>query len=71
VAEEARLEVFQEERFAEKRIREQIDLTDGEIVGGAPVCVNLAQFFCGEGLRRGSVCRACSGAVRHGVLLLL
>ena len=40
VPEKAGLDVFGAERFAEQRIGEQIDLTDGAVVGGSPVRVD-------------------------------
>jgi hypothetical protein len=39
VPEEPRLHVLRAQRLAQKRVVEQVDLPDGEIVGGAPVGV--------------------------------
>jgi hypothetical protein len=39
---EARFDVLELERFPEQRIRAEIDLTDREIVGGAPVSVHFS-----------------------------
>ena len=51
VAEQARLDVATQQRFAQQRVLEQIDLADREVVGGAPVGVNplteLRIQYCG------------------------
>ena len=55
VAEQARLDVLLLERLAQQRIVEQIDLADGQIVGGAPVGVDERAFGFRQrasGLRR-------------------
>ena len=43
VAEEARFDVFEFERLFEERIVVEIDLADGEVVGGAPVGVHFGE----------------------------
>jgi hypothetical protein len=40
VTEQSRLDVFDPQRFAEEWVVKQIDLTDGQIVGCAPVGVH-------------------------------
>jgi hypothetical protein len=50
VSQQSRLDVLDLQRLAEKRIRVQINLTDGKIIGRTPVGVNLAQFFGRQGL---------------------
>ena len=42
VAQQARLDVFQLQRLAKKRIFVEIDLPNGKIVGGAPIGVHFA-----------------------------
>jgi hypothetical protein len=36
VPEQARLDVLDRKRLAQERVVEQVDLTDGEVVGGTP-----------------------------------
>src|SRR5205085_9862766 len=48
VAEEARLGVLELEGLAEKRIVEQIDLTDGEVVRGPPPGVHAVKLVVGK-----------------------
>ena len=43
--EEARLDVLLLERLAQQRVVEQIDLTDGQIIGRAPIGIDLAEFL--------------------------
>ena len=50
MAEQPRLHVLNLQRLAQQRIRIQIDLANGKIVGGTPVGVDLAQFFRSERL---------------------
>ena len=45
MAEEPRLDVLLLERLAQQRVVEQIDLADGQIVGGAPVGVDERGVF--------------------------
>ena len=45
VTEQPRLDMLDLERFAEQRIGVEINLSDGKIVGRAPVGIDLAQFF--------------------------
>jgi len=45
VAEKARLDVLDLERFPQERIGKQINLTDGQIVCRAPPCVHELQFI--------------------------
>ena len=49
VAQQPRLHVVQRERPLQQRIVFQINLADGEIVGGAPVGIHLGQNFRAEG----------------------
>ena len=44
VPEETRLDVFGPQRFAEQRVVEQIDLTDGEVVRRTPVAVHRGEL---------------------------
>ena len=61
MAEEARLDVLLLERLAQQGIVEQVDLTNGQIVGGAPVGVDERAFVfcesCGFDLRRAFILR--------------
>src|SRR5690242_17191469 len=50
VAEQARLDVFELERLPKQRIFVEIDLADGNVIGRAPIGVDLAEFFRGEKL---------------------
>jgi hypothetical protein len=50
VPEQSRLDVLDLQRFAEKWIRVQINLTDGKIVRRTPIGVNFAQLFGSQGL---------------------
>ncbi len=45
VSEQARLDVLDLQRLAKQRIRVQINLSNGKIVGRAPLGVSLAQVF--------------------------
>ena len=45
VAEQARLDVLELERFFQERVVEQVDLSDRQVVGGAPIGVHLAEQF--------------------------
>ena len=45
VAEETGLDVLRPQRLPQERVREQVDLADREVVGGAPVGVDLAEQF--------------------------
>ncbi|MCY1247678.1 hypothetical protein D9M72_610310 [compost metagenome] len=45
------------QRFAQKRIIEQVDLPDREIVGGPPIAVDEGEFASGERLRAGLLTR--------------
>ena len=55
VAEQPRLDVLGAERLAEERIGEQVDLSDGQVVGRPPVGVDPRQLVVGQWL--GSVVR--------------
>jgi hypothetical protein len=57
VAEQPRLHVVGPERLAQQRVREQVDLPHGEVVGGAPPRVEQPQLLAGERL---------GGPGRHG-----
>ena len=48
MSQQARLDVFDAQRLGQQRICVKIDLSDGEIVRGAPIGVDLAKFFTGE-----------------------
>ena len=50
VAEQARLDVLLGERPAQQRIVVEIDLADGEVVGGAPPRIDQAALFPGQAL---------------------
>jgi hypothetical protein len=43
VAEEPRLDVLRPERLGEQRVVHEVDLTDGQIVGGSPVGVDFRE----------------------------
>src|SRR5680860_1346635 len=43
VAQEPRLDVLELEGLAQQRVVEQVDLSDGQVVGGAPVRVDASQ----------------------------
>jgi hypothetical protein len=45
MAEQPRLDVFALERFFQERIVEQVDLTDRQIIGRAPISIHLSQLF--------------------------
>jgi len=42
VSQQARLDMFRLKRFAQQRVRHQVNLPDGKVVGGAPVAVQQA-----------------------------
>jgi hypothetical protein len=44
VPEQPRLDVLAAQRFPQQRVIEEVDLPDGEVVRGAPVGVDAAQF---------------------------
>ena len=48
VAEQARLDVLELQRLLQERIVHQVDLADGQVVGGPPVGVHLAQLLGGQ-----------------------
>ena len=48
VAEQARLDVLRLQRLAQQRVVEQVDLRDGEVVGGAPVGVDQAELLLAQ-----------------------
>ena len=52
---QARLDVLHLERLAQQRIGVQINLPDGKIIGGSPVCIHLSQFFRAERLEGNTV----------------
>ena len=45
VTEEARLDVLERERLAQQWVVEQVDLSDGEVVGSSPVCVEEPELL--------------------------
>src|SRR5258708_40011834 len=45
VSEQTRLSVLKLQRFAQKRVVTEINLSDGEIVGGTPVTIELVKLF--------------------------
>jgi hypothetical protein len=75
--EQSRLDVLAFQRLLQERIIKQVDLADGEVIGGAPVGVHLPQFFGGEGAVDGALARLLGlsssfsggGWGRHGSLL--
>jgi len=48
MAEQAGLDVFAPERLPQQRVVEQVDLSDRQVVGGAPVGVELVQGLPSE-----------------------
>ena len=52
VAEQPGLHVLRLQWFAQQRVVEQVDLGDGEVVGGPPVGVDQMQLLLAEGTRR-------------------
>ncbi len=62
VAEQPRLDVLDLQRLAQERIRIQIDLADGKIVGRTPIGVDLAEFFCAKNLVGNSGSHAIGGS---------
>ena len=48
MSQQARFDMLERERLLEQWIVEQIDLSDGEIVGGAPVGVHPGHFILGK-----------------------
>ena len=48
VSKQTRLDVFETQRLHQQRIGVEINLSDGEVVGCAPVGVDLAQPFARE-----------------------
>jgi hypothetical protein len=40
--------VVRSERFGEKRVVEEVDLADREVIGGSPVGVDQAELIAGE-----------------------
>ena len=55
MAQQARLDMFDGERPCEQRVVVKVNLADRQIIGGAPVCVDQAQFFGRKRSRHGSV----------------
>ena len=49
VAEQPRLHMLGLQRLAQERVGEQVDLRDGEVVGGAPVRVEQLEFLASSG----------------------
>ena len=49
VPEQARLDVFDGKRLGQQGVRQKINLTDGKIVGGAPVSVETAGSLSAKG----------------------
>jgi hypothetical protein len=49
VAEQPGLDVFGGEVLAQQRVVQQVDLADGQVVGGPPVGVDQVQLVVGEG----------------------
>ena len=50
VPEQARLDVLERERLLQQRIVVEVDLSDRQVVGGAPVRVDLAKFGACQGV---------------------
>ena len=48
VAEQPRLDVLRPQRLAQQRIVQQVDLRDGQVVGGVPVALHALQRRCVE-----------------------
>ena len=44
VPEQARLDVLRQQRLAQQRVVEQVDLADRQVVGGAPVGVDQGEL---------------------------
>ncbi|MNW11177.1 hypothetical protein D3C71_2085650 [compost metagenome] len=55
--EQPRLDVLGPQRLAQKRIVEQVDLPDRQIIGGPPIAVNEGKFAGVECLRAGCLDR--------------
>jgi hypothetical protein len=53
VAEQARLDVLQAQRLAQQRVVQQIDLADGQVVGGPPPGVEAGQLVRAQGILAG------------------
>ena len=73
VAEKTRLDVFFLERLAQQRIVEQVDLADGQIVGGAPIGVDERGFALrqhGFGFRLSAFLFRLGGRHRHSLSVL-
>ena len=49
VAEQPRLDVLERQRLTQQRVVEQVDLADGEVIGGAPPRVDALQLVAREG----------------------
>ena len=49
VTEQARLDMLQLQRLLEERVVHKVDLSDGQVVGGTPVGMHLAQLLGGKG----------------------
>jgi hypothetical protein len=65
VSEEARFDVIECQRTFKERIVFEVDLADGEVVGGAPVGVDQSEFgWIERGIRRG--CRTRHRLLSHG-----
>ncbi len=72
VAQQPRLDVLGPQRLPEQRVVHQVDLAHRQVVGGAPVGVDLFQFglaqrrLLGAGLSHGLLLRSESGSRKHG-----
>ena len=48
VSEQARLDVFWRQRFAQQRVVQQVDLAHGQVIGGRPVGIDEFEFAVGQ-----------------------
>jgi hypothetical protein len=51
MTEKSRLDVVDRERLAQKRVAHQVDLSDRQIIGGAPVSIYPSQLIARKRLR--------------------
>ncbi|PQM46103.1 hypothetical protein C1Y40_03724 [Mycobacterium talmoniae] len=49
MAQQPRLDVLGGQRFGQQRVVQQVDLPDGQVVGGAPIGVDEVELVAGEG----------------------
>jgi hypothetical protein len=62
VAQEAGLDVLEPERLPQQRVVQQVDLTDRQVIGGAPVGVDPAEQVRRDGARPASDEASSAGA---------